>query len=225
MFLSIPGITSKEQLPEELRNLTLALIADRFPHNVWTHVYTNGSAEEGMKNGGSRVFIKYPDSDTTSLLVPGGLQCSNYGAEILAICTAAEHLLGSGKNMGNIAIFTDSLSTLQALNSADPDQMIQRLHSSLAKLTAQFSVSLLWVPAHVGLTENETEDRLPKSAVRLDRHRTLSPTERPRHFSILGTMETGRRKTMDTRHTLTQFGNWSGPSRPLSSACAQGTVV
>ena len=36
---------------------------------------------------------------------------------------------------GNITIFTDSLSTLQALNSADPDQMIQGLHSSLAKLT------------------------------------------------------------------------------------------
>ena len=27
-------------------------------------------------------------------------------------------------NNGNIAIFTDSLSNLQALNSADPDQMI-----------------------------------------------------------------------------------------------------
>ena len=35
MFLSISGITSKEQLLGELRNLTLALIADRFPHNVW----------------------------------------------------------------------------------------------------------------------------------------------------------------------------------------------
>ena len=46
MFLSVPGITSKEQLPGELRNLTLALIADRFPHNVWTHVYTDGSAEK-----------------------------------------------------------------------------------------------------------------------------------------------------------------------------------
>ena len=62
--------------------------------------------------------------------------------------------------MGNIAIFTDSLSTLQALNSADPDQMIQGLHSSLAKLTAQFTLSLQWVPAHVGLTGNEKADRL-----------------------------------------------------------------
>ena len=49
MFLSVPGITSKEQLPGELRNRTLALIADRFPHTACTHVYTDGSAEEGMK--------------------------------------------------------------------------------------------------------------------------------------------------------------------------------
>ena len=162
MFLSVPDITSKEQLPVELRNLMLALIADRFPYTAWTHVYTDGSAEEGMKNGGSRVYIRYSDGDTTSLLVPGGLQCSNYQAELLAICTAAEHLLESRKKMGNIAIFTDSLSTLQALNSADPEQMIQGLHSSFAKLTAQSSVSLQWVPVHVGLIGNKKADRLAK---------------------------------------------------------------
>ena len=99
IFLSAPGITSKEQLPGELRNLTLALTADRFPHTAWTHVYTDGSAEEGMKNGGSGVCIRYSDGDTTSLSVPGGLQCSNYRAEILAISTAAEHLLESRKKM------------------------------------------------------------------------------------------------------------------------------
>ena len=97
IVLSVPGITSKEQHPGELRNLTLALIADRFPHTAWTHVYTDGSAEEGMKSGGSGVYIRYLDGDTTSLSVPGGLQCSNYRAEILAISTAAEHLLESRK--------------------------------------------------------------------------------------------------------------------------------
>ena len=72
MFLSVPSITSKEQLHGELRNLTLALIADRFPHNVWTHVYTDGSAEAEAeaKNSGSGVYIKYPDGETTSLSVP-----------------------------------------------------------------------------------------------------------------------------------------------------------
>ena len=142
-------------------SLTLALIADRFPHTAWTHVYTDGSAEEGMKNGGSWVCIRYSDGDTTSLSVPGGLQCSNCRAEILAISTAAEHLLESRKKMGNKPS-SPTLSTLQALNSADPDQMIQGLHSSRAKLTAQFTVSLQWVPAHVGLTGNEKADRLAK---------------------------------------------------------------
>ena len=152
-----------------------------------------------MKNGGSGVYIRYPNGSTTYLSVPGGFQCSSYRAETQAICTAAERLLESGKQTGNIAIFTDSLSTLQALNSADPDQMIQGMHSSLAKLTAQFSVSLQWVPAHVGLTGNETAGRLAKSAVRLNRHRTLLPTDRPRHFSTLGSMDTGRKKTVITR--------------------------
>ena len=64
--------------------------------------------------------------------------------------------------MGNVAIFTVSLSTLQALNSAVPDQMIQGLHSSLAELTVQRSVSLQSVLAHVGLTGNERADRLAK---------------------------------------------------------------
>ena len=109
--------------------------------------------------------------------------------------------------MGNIAIFTDSLSTLQAFNSADPNQTIQGQHSSLAKLTAQFLVSLQWVPAHVGLTGNDKEDRLAKIAVRLRRRKILSLPERPRHFSTLGTLETGRKTMVDIRHTFTQFGD------------------
>ena len=81
------------------------------------------------------------------------------------------------------------------------------------------------VPAHVGLTGNESRQTCKKLAVILHRHRILSPTQGPRHFSTLGTMETGRKTTVDIRHTLTQFGDWSRPSRPLSSACAQGIVV
>ena len=73
---------------------------------------------------------------------------------------------------------------------------------------------------------NKTADSLQKSAVRLLKRRTLSPTEMPRHFSTLGSMETGKKNNpiVDTRHTLTQFGDWNGPNRPPSTG-AQGTVV
>ena len=41
--------------------------------------------------------------------------------------------------------------------------MIPGLHSSLAKLTVQFTVSLQWVAAHEGLTGNEQAVRLAKN--------------------------------------------------------------
>ena len=135
-------------------------------------------------------------------------------AEILAICTAAEHLLESGKQMENIAIFTDSLSTLQALNSADPDQIND---PGLALLPCQADSSVFSIPP-VGACSCGTDRKrkcrqtLQKSAVRLRRHRTLSPTERSRHFSTPDSMETGRKKTVDS---LTQLVDWSGPSRTL----------
>ena len=70
------------------------------------------------------------------------------------------------------------MSTLQALNSADPDQMIQGLHSSLAMLTAQFSVSLQWVPAHVELTGNERAGRLAKISSQVSHtHNPVTYTE------------------------------------------------
>ena len=43
--------------------------------------------------------------------------------------------------------------------------MILGLHSSYAKLTAQFPVSLQWVPAHVGLNGNETAAKISSQSL------------------------------------------------------------
>ena len=71
------------------------------------------------------------------------------------------------------------------------------------------------------LTGNETADRLVK--IRSQAPQTLSPTKRPSHTH--SSMETGKKKTVDTWHSSTRFGDWGGHSRPLSSACVQGSVV
>ena len=60
-----------------------------------------------------------------------------------------------GGEQGGSQKITPAFCTHQALKSADSDQMIQGLHSSLAKSTAQFPVSLQWVPIHVGLAGNK----------------------------------------------------------------------
>ena len=61
-------------------------------------------------------------------------------------------------------ILPSSLTLCQPFRPSTP--LIQTRWSKactpLAKLTAQFTVSLQWVPAHVGLTGNEKADRLAK---------------------------------------------------------------
>ena len=127
--------------------------------------------------------------------------------------------------MGNIAIFTDSLSTLQALNSTDPDQMIQGLHSSLAKLRARFSVSLQWMRARVGLTESKSVNRLAKIGSQATQ--TQNPATYIEAKTFLYSWFSGdwKKDMVGITQALTQFGDWNRSTRPLSSSCAQGTVV
>ena len=109
-------------------------------------------------------------------------------------------------------LFTDSLSTLQALNSADPEQVIQGLHSSVAKLTDQFQVSLQW-GAYSCETDRKRNSR-QTGKIRQPCSADTEPCHLPRgqDSSLLSVIQTGRKKTVDTKHTLTQFEDWSGPS-------------
>ena len=157
----IPGIHSKEQPPAELKALASELIDEHYNSNEWTHVFTDGSAEEAVRNGGSGVFIRYPDGKTSKISIPGGRRCSNYNAEILAIKEAFTFLLDNGKANGSIVVFTDSLSALQALERDSVD--LQDLINALNRVTEQARVALQWVPAHVGLLGNEMADKLAKA--------------------------------------------------------------
>lgn len=170
--LSVPGITVKDQLPAALKPLTLAMMEDIYPRSSWTHVYTDGSAEEATRNGGSGVHVRFADGDSTSIAVPGGKLCSNYRAEVLAIKTAADFLSSCEKPLSSVSIFTDSMSTLQALDSPDPGPLIQSLKASLATLTKKAPTTLQWVPAHVGLSGNEHADRLAKEGSQLTQPNT-----------------------------------------------------
>ena len=64
---------------------------------------------------------------------------------------------------------------------------------------------------------------LQTSAVRLRRQNPVTYREAK---TLLYSRYNGDWKTtVDIRHTLTQFGDWSGISRPLYSACAQSIAV
>ena len=90
---NIPGITvKKDQSNIELKSLTMEKIDKRYPATTWTHIYTDGSAENAIHNGGCGIFIKRPGLPSVSLSKPGGSLFFNYKAELLALYNATEAL-------------------------------------------------------------------------------------------------------------------------------------
>ena len=143
------------------------MIQDRYPKSTWTHVFTDGSAENAVKNGGSGAYIRRSDGTTSSLFIPAGDLSSNYRTEVHALKAATELLIEEDYNQQNIVLLSDSLSALQSLTNDPTDLHTQQLHDSLCTLSDNNRVVLQWVPAHVGIAETETEDRLAKAAAKL----------------------------------------------------------
>ena len=162
---TIPGIRKKGDEPSEVqRVLTLELIDREYPRDKWIHVYTDGSAENAIKNGGSGAYIRYPDDPSTSISKPSGKLCSNFKAEVSAITLAAEHLISSVSCTRNVVILTDSLSTIQALESKNQDSCTIKLKNCLRQLAELGNLVIQWIPAHCGIPGNEKADLLAKHA-------------------------------------------------------------
>ena len=67
----IPGLAAKgTQAPELQKTLTLEMIQSRYPKSTWTHVFTDGSAENAVRNGGSGAYIRRLDGTTSLPLHP-----------------------------------------------------------------------------------------------------------------------------------------------------------
>ena len=83
---NIPDITmKKDQTSIELKTMTMDEIDKRYPATAWNQIYTDGSAENAIRNGGCGVFIMRPGLPSVSLSKPGGSLCSNYKAELLVL--------------------------------------------------------------------------------------------------------------------------------------------
>jgi len=166
--LEVPGLGKKGAQSQALqKSLTQEMIHERYPQHSWIHAFTDGSAENAVRNGGSGVFIKFPTRSPTSLSFPVGERSSNYRAEVQALTAATCRLIELEEQQQNIALLTDSLSALQALSSGSTDEGTRLLQENIRVLSQHSNVVLQWIPAHVGIPGNEAADRLAKEGSKL----------------------------------------------------------
>ena len=105
------------------------MIQARYPKSTWTDAFTDGSAENAVRNGGSGAYTRPPDG-TTSLSIPAGDLSSNYRAELHALKAAKELLIEEDCNQQNIVLLSDSLSALQSLTNGPTDLRTKNLSTS-----------------------------------------------------------------------------------------------
>jgi len=104
--LNIPQLDSGKQECESTRkSLTLAMINEDYPHDKWTHVYTDGSATRSIKDGGAGILIKHPSGRRETHHMATGKHCSNYKAETEALIKAVSLIIDSSE-----AVFVSGLS-------------------------------------------------------------------------------------------------------------------
>ena len=194
------------------------MIQSRYPKSTWTHVFTDGSAENPIRDGGSGAYIRRPDGTTSSLSIPAGDLSSNYRAEVHALKAATE-LIEEDCNQQNIILLSDSLSALQSLTNGPTDFRTQQLHNSLRTLSDNNRVVLQWVPAHVGIAGNETVDRLAKAAAKLPQPHFSTTYKEVKTLLKQKQKSAWRLKTMDMTHRKIRLTPSTGEPKPPSSVC------
>ncbi|KAK3764902.1 hypothetical protein RRG08_025423 [Elysia crispata] len=154
----------------ELKDLTSTYLNENFPKEEWIRVYTDGSAENAVTNGGSGVYIEMPDGKTTESSIPTGIHCSNYRAELEAIMEALTILgrITPSIPQAKAVILSDSrsvLEKLEVLRGAERQQLAKGFKNVVQNTQ---SLVLQWIPAHCGIEGNERADSLAKEGSQLE---------------------------------------------------------
>ena len=131
----------------------------RFSNSL--HIYTDGSKDP--ENNTAFAF-HIPELNEEKSLKINPLS-SVFTSELLAIKTALEWSIKNVHSNNNITIFSDSKSSLQAIQNYNPKNT-STLLQNIIEITTKFKnhITLVWIPSHVGILGNEKADKLAKQA-------------------------------------------------------------
>ena len=130
----------------------------------YTHIYTDGSKLTSGVTGAS-FFDETNDEKQCDRL---SNNITIYTAELIAIKLAMQWLITKGV-VGKVAIFSDSLSAVQSLEtgiSTSKPNLLLSVRNLLNQINKEKRCEIIfsWIPSQVGITGNEMADTLAKLA-------------------------------------------------------------
>ena len=188
--------------------LTLEMIESCYHPREWTHVFTDGSADGAVRNGGGGIYLKNPNGTQTQKAFPTGKISSNYRAESTALLEAIRAVITSPVlSCRNVVFFTDCKSLLQNLENQKNEKQQREIRSALQELSKKATVALQWVPSHCGVQGNERADALSKAGSQMEQFvHPVSYSEAKtiirNHYSLLWKRRLGVESGHDPIHQL-----------------------
>lgn len=174
-----PGNKKKDMLENKE---TIGIEMDKLEQRNIT-IYCDGSAEEGIKNGGAGVVITSGNWRNPFVIdtikKKAGKYCTSFDAELLALHEAVKWAQSNINNWNNARIITDSKSLLDALinTGSKEDLKLPRMIDItriLSQITINKEIELQWVPSHTNIPGNDMADNAANEARNIDEIATTS---------------------------------------------------
>ena len=124
--------------------------------------FTDGSKQD-QRVGAAAFYPKNPDESDAVRLRDGS---SIYNAELEGILLALNKFKTLKRLHSHFTIHTDSLSAVEGLRNRNfVNKNVRRIFNLIRDFPSRVHISIVWIPAHVGISGNETVDKLAKAAL------------------------------------------------------------
>ena len=178
-------------------------------------IYTDGSATDGVENGGAGAVVFRGATELERIRTPAGRWTSSYRAELTALDSALAPLLrgAEGPAPREVRVCTDSQSALRRLAegpAAQTDVLADKVWQRLLDLADRGThTSLQWVPGHAGLPGNELADEIAREAANLEQRDV--PIDLP---SAKARLRRHAHREWEQRLQPTRYARQNGVRRP-----------